>query len=237
MIDPKLVDALVSGKARLEPVTAGRAHAARARGAGRDRPGQEQRGDRRLARAHQARGREAHVQEAAGGVLELRVCLPRAPAHVVGELLGEARGLLGERRPDGRALPRPPSTRSHSAGLSVHAGRASGRRRGRPRRRRGRLFDQLGRGRARARGSRRAAASARWACSPSTACWTVRSAQWLAITRSVASSATEEARMPSSTVSVAQRATSLAAARDRRARRVRPPHPVRTITRTLGGPS
>ena len=43
VIDPKVVEVLVAAKARAERSPAGRAHAARARGAGRDRPGQEQR--------------------------------------------------------------------------------------------------------------------------------------------------------------------------------------------------
>ena len=51
---------LVSGKARMAELAHRRAHAARARRARRDRAGQEQCRDRRLARPHQARGREAH---------------------------------------------------------------------------------------------------------------------------------------------------------------------------------
>src|SRR6185503_8797003 len=56
----------------------------------------------------------------------------------------------------------------------------------------------------------------------STTWTTVRSAQWLASTRSTASSATEDARIASSTVRVAQRVASPAAARaSRSARRPR----------------
>ena len=63
------------GKAAARALAAGRADAARTRGARRDRAGQEQRGDRRLARAHQARRREAHQ-------LDLPQARPRVPDDV-----------------------------------------------------------------------------------------------------------------------------------------------------------
>ena len=60
LIDPKIVEALVDGPRPRRALAAQRADGARARGARRDRPGQEQHGDRRVALPDQARRREAH---------------------------------------------------------------------------------------------------------------------------------------------------------------------------------
>ncbi len=60
VIDPKIVEVLVEAKARAESLAAVPADTARGGGARRDGTGEEQHGDRRVARAHEARRREAH---------------------------------------------------------------------------------------------------------------------------------------------------------------------------------
>ncbi len=55
VIDPKVVEVLIEARAARGAVAAGRADSTRARGPARDRRGQEQRCDRRRARADQAR--------------------------------------------------------------------------------------------------------------------------------------------------------------------------------------
>ena len=95
VIDPKIVDVLVAAKARAERSPLVGAHAARARGARRDRPGQEQQRDRRLARAHEASRREAHQLD----LLEAR-SRRRGGREQAGQ--GDARvSLADEREPGG----------------------------------------------------------------------------------------------------------------------------------------
>jgi DNA-binding NarL/FixJ family response regulator len=59
VIDPKIVEVLVDAKARVDRSQLAVAHSPGARGARRDGGREEQRGDRRIAGAEQARGREA----------------------------------------------------------------------------------------------------------------------------------------------------------------------------------
>ena len=63
VIDSKIVESLVRARAGARQLAAGGAHDARAGGARRDRAGEEQLRDRRIARSHEACGREAHQRD------------------------------------------------------------------------------------------------------------------------------------------------------------------------------
>ena len=95
VIDPKVVEMLVAARSRAASLPARRLTRARARDPRRDRPGQEQRGDRDVAAAEQARRREAH-QLALHEARAARV-RGRQPARQGGAALPRRRG-AGRRR-------------------------------------------------------------------------------------------------------------------------------------------